>query len=147
MVERWTFNPDVAGSIPAGLTQERFNMDTQQIFDKVVNHLLTQGKKSVSPLNPKKCLYRGPDGSSCAVGCLITDKYYNSIFENKTALSLYVIKAVERSLGQPLSVEQKKLLQELQHIHDDEDAWSWPYILSDVAKSWKLKINFPVPAT
>ncbi len=45
----------------------------QQTFNKVVRHLRRQGVQSS---RTGRCLYRGPDDTKCAVGCLIPDELY-----------------------------------------------------------------------
>lgn len=45
-------------------------MTRQEIFNRVWTFLNTQGKPSYDG----SCLYRGPNGTACAVGCLLDDK-------------------------------------------------------------------------
>ena len=53
----------------------------------MVEHLRQQGKPSVGPNGA--CLYRGPDGTKCAIGALIPDECYNeSLFEGRGALTV-----------------------------------------------------------
>lgn len=49
-------------------------MDKQTIFDTVVRHLGRQGHPAMNGAG--RCVYRAPDGSKCAVGCLIPDELY-----------------------------------------------------------------------
>lgn len=56
-------------------------MHKQEIFDTVVNHLINQKQKSVKEGNKTNCLYRGPNGLKCAVGCLIPDDVYEEYME------------------------------------------------------------------
>ena len=46
-------------------------MDRQEIFDIVWDHLVT--KKSPKSVAQDYCVYRGPNGTMCAVGVLVTD--------------------------------------------------------------------------
>ena len=94
-------------------------MTMQEIFDKVSTHLLTQGKKSKSMLT-NTCLYRGPGGTSCAVGCLIKDEFYTEDLENKLSVSTPVTEALEKS-GVTVTQEIDKLLRDLQKLHDGDD--------------------------
>lgn len=48
-------------------------LSMQDVFETVARHLYTQGKPA---LDNSQCLYRGPDGTKCAVGCLIPDEVY-----------------------------------------------------------------------
>lgn len=52
------------------------SLTKQQVFNKVVKHLFTQGYASVNKHNGK-CMYRNTEGLSCAVVCLIPDEYYD----------------------------------------------------------------------
>jgi hypothetical protein len=54
--------------------------DKQKVFDTVVAHLRKQ--QTISRFeNGKGCAYRGPNGTSCAVGCLIPDELYSATIE------------------------------------------------------------------
>lgn len=95
-------------------------MNAQEIFDKVATHLATQ--KVASFQRFQGCLYRGPNGTMCAVGCLIPDSMFSPDFERlplplekpngSDALRLY--EAVEK-LG---LAEFRPLLRDLQRVHD-----------------------------
>lgn len=67
---------------------------TQDIFNKVVTHLLTQNEMSVAyrasgdPNIKGMCAYRGKDGLKCAVGCLIEDDEYLPIMEGIRVMGL-----------------------------------------------------------
>lgn len=56
-------------------------MDKQAIFDRVVTHLLTQKRRSVTITGGvRTCMYRAPNGDMCAIGCLIPDDVYTPCF-------------------------------------------------------------------
>lgn len=107
-------------------------MTLQEIFDKVAEHLRTQGKRAY---NGSKCVYRLPQEGgitlTCAVGCLIDDKHYSLKLENKSVGYLTVQDALiasgvgtEEQLryapgskrGRPV---MNQLLAELQRLHDN----------------------------
>jgi len=123
-------------------------MTTQELFDKVVNHLLTQKAKStVTEDQTGTCLYRSTwNGKQykCAVGALITDDYYKESLECATAQDEKVIKAVESSLDKKLSRDEKFLLTELQGIHDSHAILAWPQRLKAAAMGHGLLYN-PAP--
>ncbi len=50
-------------------------MTSQEIFDTSVTALLKQGRRSVKPSG--YCMFRGPNGTKCAVGHLIPDDDYD----------------------------------------------------------------------
>lgn len=51
------------------------NKSRQKTFDKVVKHLLKQGKQSLMS-GGFICANRGANNTSCAVGCLLPDEAY-----------------------------------------------------------------------
>ena len=106
-------------------------MTLQEIFDKVVVHLHKQNKQSKVGGNSvyTACMYRTPEGLSCAVGCLIPDGLYTARIES-TAVAVadttgYVpyVEVTQLLVGAgviPNSNEQSylRLLFELQRLHD-----------------------------
>lgn len=59
-------------------------MKRQDIFDKVVTHLMAQGRAATKRLKGeplKTCAYRGGRDTMCAMGCLIPDELYHREFE------------------------------------------------------------------
>ena len=55
----------------------------QEVFDQITQHLLKQGKRSVSSTGA--CRYRTENSEGvlkCAAGCLIADEEYDRLFEN-----------------------------------------------------------------
>lgn len=102
-------------------------MTDKEVFEIVKNHLLSQGKKS---LKDGDCVYRGEYGRKCAIGCLISDKYYARKLEGLTIESVDVQKALENSLSFKPS---KSLLNRLQKLHDWTDANHWEANLNEYA--------------
>lgn len=104
-------------------------MTKQEIFDKVAIHLLTQKKRSISE-SEGGCLYKGPNGLKCAVGCLFTGNFDTSELEGEAVFSSEVRCALQ-SLGVIDSNEsdqvedQVDLLSELQEIHDEMPPEDW----------------------
>lgn len=49
-------------------------LNMQETFENVVRHLYAQGHPAMDESGA--CLYRGPNGTKCAVGCLIPDDLY-----------------------------------------------------------------------
>ena len=58
----------------------------QEVFDTVSQHLLTQNAESLS--DSGMCVYRSPEGFSCAAGCLIPPEDYRVEFEGFTWIDL-----------------------------------------------------------
>jgi len=101
-------------------------MEAQEVFNKVVLHLYMQGEPAFGPT--EGCCYRGINGSSCAVGCLIPDDKYDPIIEGVDILQviegqnpLYITKSSARltTILKELSLlDHLELLQDLQVVHD-----------------------------
>ena len=110
-------------------------MNSREVFDFVKNHLLEQGVKSgvISKREDFTCLYRGPNNTKCAVGCLITDEYYYESLENRAVNNLWVREAVEKSIGNNFSY---LLLGELQILHDEVNVTSWEKSLKVLEKKY-----------
>ena len=85
-------------------------MTPQEIFNTVSIHLINQ-KQCSRDINV--CLYRGPNGLKCAVGCLIPDDMYDSKMEGKTIFTILV----EFKLPSYFK-ENIKLMSNLQNVHD-----------------------------
>jgi hypothetical protein len=107
-------------------------MTKQRIFNKVVNHLLTQGKKSV---DGDHCRYYSQNGNKCAVGCLIGKKYYKAGMEGMTVGTL-----IESYKLPEYFDTHVKLLCNLQAIHDCYPVEEWKTALINFAKTNNLKV-------
>lgn len=73
-------------------------LTAQQIFDKVVNHLRTQGRAAHAP-NGTGCMYRNDEGLSCAVGCLIPDSHYRPEFDDPGLIAQLIDKQPDTWTG------------------------------------------------
>ena len=122
-------------------------MNLQEIFDKVATHLLTQNKKAQSPVVPgeqikPKCLYRAPDGSKCAVGCLIPDDLYDPAIEGSSVADDIVWEAATGELDYDRAEEFAlgDLLTQLQITHDEDEVEYWPNALRCIAEGRHLTL-------
>lgn len=103
-------------------------MTAQEIFDKIVSHLRAQGVKSIEfgggpdLLQPGevRCLYRGPLGTKCAVGCLISDEVYDEDMEDFNILEVIATTPMLKHL-----MPHHQFLVALQTIHDSDDVVDW----------------------
>lgn len=127
-------------------------MNAQQIFDKVAAHLIKQNEPSRGVDQCRyRCLYRGPNGKSCAVGCLIKDEYYSAALEGKGIRRPAVQEAVKMSLDMTTRdfFNVERLLSELQRVHDiavfgcNDYASYWPKSLQKVATEFGLTFTNP----
>lgn len=111
----------------------------QEVFDHVVNHLLTQkkcsdnGKKSYMD---QLCMYRGKHGLKCAAGCLIADEEYKEEFESIGTWE----ELVQREM---VPDNHSYLIRQLQLIHDKREPHFWAECLEKLANKQGLKFNPP----
>lgn len=105
---------------------------TQEAFNRAAVHLLKQGRKSSTNKGLIDfCLYRGPEGTACAVGCLIPDKEYKTGMEQEDISSIV-------SKVPALHGLEYTFLVHLQIIHDDSDPEVWPDKLRLLADMYNL---------
>lgn len=99
-------------------------MTPQQIFDTVATHLFTQGHRAMSE-DGTTCLYRAPNGDTCAVGCLIQDYYIPEMDKGDFLLSSGITEIVMRfyDILPEWIVRNVKLLGALQDVHDRTSPW------------------------
>lgn len=118
-------------------------MTKQEIFDKVVTHLLTQKVKAAvfdPETGAEACRYRDDCGNKCAVGCLIPDDLYSNAME-----SLGVGTLLDRypSLESVLPSEYRTMLWDLQQVHDGHEPDQWTCELKILAAKYGLGFNPP----
>ena len=61
----------------------------QELYDYIGTFLIKQGKQSK---NGDCCVYRSPNGTKCAVGCVLSDHYYHKDMDNSGYCTLGLIK-------------------------------------------------------
>jgi len=138
--------PQIGSSVKS--TSNGNTMTPTQIFDRVSEHLLTQKAKSLGlKVNTGQatstfCKYRGDQGRSCAVGCLISDEYYSEDLEGGASYTPAVKWAVANSLKIPFREVPDTLLEKLQTIHDHNNPEDWPALLDKFKK--ELASRYPV---
>ena len=107
----------------------------KEVFKTVKTHMLKQKVKSVLGGIDRGCAYRGENGLTCAVGCLIKDEHYDHVLEECNSEHKAVIRAVENSLDVSLRERDILMLSCLQSIHDDEPEGNWHQELDDLEDS------------
>lgn len=122
-------------------------MTKQEAFDASTGHLIRQARKSANTGiysgDTTQCLYRGPDGSKCAVGALLTDEEVEHMrlkmgpdFNSKR------ISVVVRYCTVPsLAGLDVVFLCSLQDIHDNNAVRDWPGALRFFAKKYGLRVD------
>lgn len=97
------------------------------IVDQVEEALVKQGKKSEDGNKPGKCMYRGPDGTKCGIGHLISDRCYNPLLEGTSARNTLIRDALQCSGLPTLEEHDAIFLLKLQQVHDQNGAKDWSY--------------------
>jgi hypothetical protein len=104
----------------------------RELFEKCAAHLLRQGEKSTVRPGGASCLYRNLDGLQCAIGPLIEDPWYSQELEGEPFSSYQVQLAVGRSIGRPLEVDERVMLEKMQKIHDKGQPQEWPVLIANL---------------
>lgn len=105
----------------------------QKAFNKVAHHLLKQGCKSLSIGTATRCMYRGANGTRCAIGALIPDRLYSQSMEDSTPHEEIVGNALATLGYTDISFNCA-----LQRIHDDNEPKNWRQALKEFAHKYKL---------
>lgn len=113
--------------------------EKQKIFNKVYRHLIKQNKQSIAA-DGGACLYRGPNGLRCAIGCLITNEEYTPNMEagrrgGGNVFALHESKLLPKRLWKHVG-----LLRNLQVIHDSNPPKNWIQELNSCATREELSI-------
>jgi hypothetical protein len=90
-------------------------MTEQEVFNKVWDHIITQGKPSLS--DKGMCRYRGTDGLQCAAGIFLTDEQAKELDDMGAPWTAAVVTFPE------LTRFPKDLMQCLQNCHDNASIW------------------------
>lgn len=116
-------------------------MNDQEIFNTVVNHLRQQGKRSVRVNGGIiTCLYRGPNNTKCAVGCLISDEDYSADIEGKGIHVLVSRELLPENLKWMGDPQALVLLRNLQAVHDEVSIENWESNFEFYAHKYKLSL-------
>lgn len=130
-------------------------MDRNKVFNRIAEHLLNQGKPCTET-GTDSCLYRGPNGMSCAIGCLIPDDKYDPQFENigiQILRTTSVLKPNEKKFSEvilgligDMDYDDIELLKQLQNAHDDAATNThpkqyWGAMLLSIAKRFNVKMK------
>lgn len=99
-------------------------MTMQEIFDTSVGGLIKQGCQSVDGV----CRYRGPNGTKCAAGQLISDEDYERFGEGIEGSSWRSSRFNSETRGvdlyYDLSDEVHNFISQLQNVHDSRANWT-----------------------
>ena len=112
-------------------------MNKQEIFTEIVTHLLKQNAKAMD--EEEHCMYRGSNGTMCAVGCLIPDELYNEKMEGDRIGEVLAENPKLQNFFD-LDEEGEQLLRHCQSVHDGYDPEDWKKLLEGLAKDFDLKM-------
>ena len=117
-------------------------MTEQEVFNKVWDHIITQGKQSLDDRG--KCRYRGPNGLKCAAGIFLTDKQAEELDAVGETWGAAVQTFPE------LTMFPRYLIQKLQSCHDsasiwDDDDFEFLKVFKEKARSVAREFNLTVP--
>lgn len=124
-------------------------MKTQEMFDKVVTHLLTQKARSLGPgptgamwamlmqSGGSTCLYRNDEGLKCAAGCLIPEDKYHPSMETVSVEGLPFFQDLCEDGDKQLA-----LLRKCQEVHDQIEIPDWEMTIKYLAAVYKLQFNW-----
>lgn len=105
-------------------------MNRQEIFNKVVKHLLTQNERAVD--KDGFCSYKTHNGLKCAIGALIPDGHPAQHASCSVSMSFFA----EYDLKEYLCIKDESdvsFLWALQRIHDGREPYEWDEALRDFA--------------
>lgn len=134
----------------------------QEIFDRVAQHLMQQGQKSLT-LDGDRCAYRDPRGLRCAAGILIPDDLYHPDMEKCRVLTDDELDGCLRSgdmvyyneakricealrAGGVRGEEAFKMVRQLQVVHDHFRPIGWRETLFAIADRYQLSTAVLNPA-
>ena len=109
-------------------------MNLRETFNKVKEHLLAQNCAAIR--SDGACLYRGPDGTKCAVGCLISDEVYDPAVEGMFVGDVPVRHLLELSGVDLRHKNAVGMLLALQVMHDEQDVSEWAEELDRIEKNY-----------
>jgi len=105
-----------------------YNLKTDRdVFNHVRDHLLEQNQQSM--YQSGGCVYRGSNGLSCAIGCLIADEHYDEDnMENEPVTVHDVMLGIDLSNPEWNTNSRQRaraMLFFLQRVHDDLTPYTW----------------------
>lgn len=100
----------------------------EEVFDTIVKHLLIQNERSENQYKGD-CQYRSSVNLKCAIGCIISDEFYDELIEGSTADVEEVISAIQNS-NPDLVIDEdvQTLFMLMQNLHDKIIPEHWFYM-------------------
>jgi hypothetical protein len=120
-------------------------LNKQEVFTKVKNHLLTQRQKSIrDSAQNSRCVYRGPSGLMCAIGCLIPDSKYTKEMDHHEMDVHILMKHFSGIFDDVFDIEDRDIihmLYSLQSTHDKFPVCDWEKLLMMAAKRYGVNYD------
>ena len=121
-------------------------LEPQAIYEKVARHLIDQGAKATRSANSGmavSCVYRTPEGLTCAGGCLLTEDEAAAADQGHWGVDVELITspgwgpiiARDRARDEPKLGRfdgSAPLIIQLQQIHDHSEVNVWPQALANI---------------
>lgn len=109
-------------------------MNRQEIYNKVRDHLLKQGRRAAGlRFDEPACLYLNANGDRCAIGCLIPDGHPGLGFRGAVFQLLDTYPDLRDQLGAKCGADDE-FLHGLQRLHDAHYPVQWAQMLSQFAE-------------
>lgn len=97
-------------------------MNTQKMFDTIVEKLYEQGVRSYN-YSHDHCVYRGAEGAKCAVGHILSDRYYREDMDVNGGHRVKDIVTLGFKLPRYIS-DNVDFLSDMQNWHDKDTTWN-----------------------
>lgn len=115
-------------------------LTSQEIFDKVTTHLLTQNCRAA--FQPERisspCQYVSANGNRCAIGALLTKSDPEALKQINVPVTSPRLESILRENGLDTTEPALEHLGRLQHVHDNFYPEDWPLQLRLVAVRYRL---------
>ena len=90
----------------------------QELYDYIGTFLIKQGKQSK---DDNGCVYRSPNGTKCAVGCVLSNSYYRKRMDND---GYSVLELIENFKLPNFFQKFDEFLDDAQNVHDNNRNWN-----------------------
>lgn len=128
-------------------TQRTIQATKQETFDFIVDHLLTQRKRSID--NFGNCVFRSREGSLCAIGALMRKHHRflegvnaKGIVSTRPDLFKVELKDKKGYYWKLWYIDEIEFLEELRHIHDHRPPTQWKSELKRLCDREQLDWKF-----
>lgn len=116
-------------------------MNTQEAYEQMRSYFSKPGVQYGIEEDAGQCMYRTPDGNKCAVGCLIEDENYDTMFD----IDVTTPDDLQSIYGMLTDVDAQ-FMTDAQKLHDqcafsEQPMWVFIERLDGLAKSLYLTVQ------